>query len=301
MQVSHSDSETRKGFTATFSERYAAVSNILRQSLSPLDFAFCQQVGLQLFKAREPEYVILAGMAAAVLDRADDILKVLEPHERRLAEDTFAVFTDPAAHSVKSAPEARIVSVIVHTWLTDPEIGYADDSHAALKGTAESLIRIREQLNCQIPCDSLDKPIREWCRLHGVDPLWVWSARPVYVIQPRAEVCLDNGSSYNAYSAMQTVRRLIALAGFFFMTTGKCLLVRATAKHQTLLDRLAVSIAAHEPYLTVNVAEDFPTDAGAWQVRRLTIDEKLAVYRRNALLKTTALDPYPPMLTIIGK
>lgn len=294
MIVSHFDSETKQGFTAIFSDRYGLVLEMLRRQLSPLDFAFAQKVGLALFDRHESESVILAGMVAPFLDRLDagsrEPHTCLEPHELGMAESALEIFAHPFEHQSASASISQIVHAIVQTWLTESR-SEAEEHESTLR-TAAELAELRSQFERSIQTTDLDDKIKAWCSLHNIDPEWLWSKRPVYCISINGEHKQEDEE------ALQRVRRLAENTGFFHIRKEDRILVRASSALQQLLDRLAVSIAAHEPQLVVEIAEEFPKNADAWQRKILTIDNKPAIYRRVALQKTKAIDPYPAMLKV---
>ena len=291
MIISHFDSDSKQGFTAIFSERYGLVSEMLRAQLSPLDFAFAQKVGLALFDRHESESVILAGMAAPFLERLDDNILgahgCLEPHELIMAESALAIFADPFEHQSPSASISQIVHAMVQTWLTETR-GESEDPESTSR-TAAELAELRRQFERHIPTADLDGQIESWCKARNIDPDWLWSKRPVYSM-------VMNGEPGNeGKEALERVLCLVEKAGFFHIRKEDRILVRTGPALQPLLDRLAVSVAAHEPELLVEIAQEFPKAANAWQTKSLAIDNKAAVYRRIALQKTTALDPYPVM------
>ena len=292
MIISHFDSDSKQGFTAIFSERYGLVLEMLRGKLSPLDFAFAQKVGLALFDRHQSESVILAGMVAPFLERLDANIRgprgCLEPHELIMAESALAVFADPFEHQSPSASISQIVHAMVLTWLTETR-GESEDSESTSR-TAAELAELRRQFERHIPTADLDGQIESWCKARNIDPDWLWSKRPVYSM-------VMNGEPGNeGKEALERVQRLVENAGFFHIRKEDRILVRTVTALQPLLDRLAVSVAAHEPELLVEIAQEFPKAANAWQTKSLAIDNKAAVYRRIALQKTTALDPYPVML-----
>ncbi len=294
MIVSHFDSESKKGFSAIFSNRYDLVLEMLRRQLSPLDFAFAQKVGLELFDRHEPESVILAGMVAPFLDRLDAGIRGpharLEPYELSMAQSAREIFAHPFEHQADSASISQIVHAIVHTWLA--EFNRETVEPESTLRTAAELAELRSQFERSMPTTDLGDKIKAWCSRHNIDPEWLWAERPIYCISINGE------HKQEGKEALQRVLHLVENTGFFHIRKEERILIRASSTLQQLLDRLAVSIAAHEPQLIVEIAEEFPKTAEPWQRKRLIIDNKLAIYRRVALQKTKAIDPYPAMLKL---
>lgn len=287
-------SDSKQGFTAIFSDRYGLVLEMLRAQLSPLDFAFAQKVGLALFDRHQSESVIMAGMAAPFLERFDDNIRgphgCLEPHELLMAESAYAIFADPFEHQAPSASISQIVLAMVQTWLTETR-GVSEDQESTLR-TAAELAELRRQFERHLPTADLDRQIESWCKARNIDPEWRWSKRPVY------SMAMNGEPGNEGEEALERDLRLVENAGFFHIRKEDRILVRTGPALQPLLDRLAVSVAAHEPELLVETAKEFPKAANAWQMKSLAIDNKAAVYRRIALQKTTAIDPYYVMLKL---
>ena len=77
-------------------------------------------------------------------------------------------------------------------------------------------------------------------------------------------------------------------------------LLRALPTKRALLDRLMVSVAARRLEWQVEITTEFPKDPEVWHHRSLTIDMKVAIYRRIGLGDVKDVDPYPKMLKIVG-
>ena len=77
-------------------------------------------------------------------------------------------------------------------------------------------------------------------------------------------------------------------------------LLRALPTKQALLDRLMVSVAARRLEWQGKITTEFPKDPKIWHHRSLTIDMKVALYRRIGLGDVKDVDPYPKMLKIVG-
>ena len=77
-------------------------------------------------------------------------------------------------------------------------------------------------------------------------------------------------------------------------------LLRALPTKQALLDRLMISVAARRLEWQVEITTEFSKDPEVWHHRSLTIDMKVAIYRRIGLCDVKDMDPYPKMLKIVG-
>lgn len=209
--------------------------------------------------------------------------------ERFSRSHHFSSFLPVIFHTVPNCAQRRPRPL--STTVSIPHFNLDSSDESTLR-TAAELAELRSQFERSIQTTDLDDKIKAWCSLHNIDPEWLWSKRPVYCISINGEHKQEDEE------ALQRVRRLAENTGFFHIRKEDRILVRASSALQQLLDRLAVSIAAHEPQLVVEIAEEFPKNADAWQRKILTIDNKPAIYRRVALQKTKAIDPYPAMLKV---
>ena len=114
--VSHCDSETRSGFMAVLSARFSNLTEVLRQTLSPMDFVFSLKVGCKLFDRHAPEMVIMASLVTPFVGRLDgEVLAHLNADERSLADAASEALADPhcVAHANRPKTAFKLLNIIV--------------------------------------------------------------------------------------------------------------------------------------------------------------------------------------------
>ena len=285
MMVSHCDSETRSGFMAVLSARFSNLTEVLRQTLSPMDFVFSLKVGCKLFDRHAPEMVIMASLVTPFVGRLDgEVLAHLNADERSLADAASEALADPhcVAHA-KLAVQDIVLATLESALEEKLHVHSVPDGDSNVTYALE-MDAFRSALLDHPHVASFEKLLRQWAGQHHWAPVWVWTTRPIY------RVSVNDSSE-----AFDELVNLVAATGFYYIVDGTTLLVRALPSLQGLLDRLMVSIAAHYPNWLVDATEEFPRDCKSWDYRRLTIDMKSAIYRRIALGQVKAVDPYPAM------
>lgn len=293
MIVSHLDSETRSGFMAVLSPRFTELAEALRQTLSSMDFAFALKVGCLLFDRHAPEGVMIAGLVAPFVDRLNDTILIrLTDDERHWVDETTLALMD-ASRVPKAMPLVQdVVLAIVETHLKEKlnarQASEREGNSRTMLLTFE-LDAFRRAFINYPHYASFETLLRAWATKEEWDPVWIWATRPIYQITVK-----------NPSGALDDLMNVLAMTGFYYRREVERLLVRALPTKQALLDRLMVSVAARHPEWQVDLTTEFPKEPEAWQHWSLTIDMKLAIYRRIALGDVKDLDPYPKMLKIMG-
>lgn len=287
MIVSHLDSETRSGFMAVLSPRFTELTEVLRQTLSPMDFVFALKVGCLLFDRHAPEGVIIAGLFAPFIDRLNEsLLARLTKDERLWAQKASQALVDTSRIS-EATPMIQDVVLAVNEINLREKLNTHEriDDERSMPFTLE-LDTLRRAFINHPHYASFDTLLRAWAIKEQWDPVWIWATRPIYQITVKEpSIALDELVN-------------VVATGFYYLREGERLLVRALPTKQVLLDRLMVSVAARRPEWQVEITTEFPKDPEVWHHRSLTIDMKGAIYQRIALSQVKSVDPYPTMLKI---
>ena len=152
MIVSHLDSETRSGFMAVLSPRFTELTEVLRQTLSPMDFVFALKVGCLLFDRHAPEDVIIAGLFAPFRDRLNELLFArLTEDERLWAQMAAQALVDTSRISEATPMIKDVVLAVIEINLREKLNIHEriDDERTMLLDERLSIIRTMRRLK---PC-----------------------------------------------------------------------------------------------------------------------------------------------------
>lgn len=292
--------ETGPRFTALYSERFVRLFSELAMRLSADDYSIAIEAATELQRRVLPESLMcVAAAAVGIAASMDCSTTELESEEKQLARDAAALLEDSEgaplvisrqlADCVAAICTVRLRSFVEHSIQIggSPIVSGGSDF-------VEPFSALRDRLKTSLLFPQFDHQLRQTLDILGIEPTWLAAERTAYRFAANGEKGIE---------ALMGVEKLMNAAGLFVChpTESSDLYVSAFRKNEAWLSRLVTALAARLSNVEVTrVGFNALPEGAQWTRRTLTINEKGAIYRCQAMLRCCDVDPVPFLLRLAG-
>lgn len=285
-------------YPALYSERFVRLISALAAGLDPHDCSIAIEAATALHRRILPESLMcVAAAAVGIAASVDSVTDELDPDEKRLAQEAAAWLQTPErTPAVLSRQLADCVAAICTVRLRSfVERNIQGGGSSFVSGVADFTVpfcMMRKPLVTSHLFEQFDHQLRQALDILGIEPDWLATERTAFRLTATAEKGIKD---------LKVVESLMNAAGLFVCRPKETsdLYVSAFREKEAWLSRVMTALAARLNDVEVTLVDYDALPAGEqWRRRNLVIDQKLDIYRRQAMLQCQQVDPVPMLLKI---